>query len=102
MKENFGFVRVAAAVPMMRVADCAYNVQIVKEQITEALEEGVEVICFPELTLTGYTSADLFFTQRLQQDTLAGLEQICAFTREKPIIVLVGAPLKVEIGRAHV
>lgn len=96
MKENFGFVRVAAAVPMMRVADCAYNVQIVKEQITEALEEGVEVICFPELTLTGYTSADLFFTQRLQQDTLAGLEQICAFTREKPIIVLVGAPLKVD------
>ena len=96
MKENFGFVRVAAAVPMMRVADCAYNVQIVKEQITEALEEGVEVICFPELTLTGYTSADLFFTQRLQQNTLAGLEEICAFTREKPIIVLVGAPLKVD------
>ena len=96
MKDNFGFVRVAAAVPMMRVADCAFNVQEVKKQITEAIEEGVEVICFPELTVTGYTCADLFFTQRLQQNTLVGLEDICSFTRGKSIIVLVGAPLKVD------
>ena len=96
MKTNFGFVRVAAAVPTMRVADCAYNVKQVKEQIIEALEEGVEVICFPELTVTGYTCADLFFTQQLQCNALQALEQICEFTREKPIIVLVGAPLKVD------
>ena len=96
MNNNFGFVRVAAAVPMMRVADCSYNVQQVKQQINEAVEEGVEIICFPELTLTGYTCGDLFFTQRLQQNTLLGLEEICNFTREKPVIVLVGAPLKVD------
>ena len=96
MKDNFGFVRVAAAVPMMRVADCSYNVEQVKQQITEAIEEGVEIICFPELTLTGYTCGDLFFTQRLQQNTLKGLEDVCDFTREKPIIVLIGAPLKVD------
>ncbi len=96
MKTNFGFVRVAAAVPTMRVADCAYNVKQVKNQILEALEEGVEVICFPELTVTGYTCADLFFTQQLQYNALQALEQICQFTREKPIIVLVGAPLKVD------
>ena len=85
MKDNFGFVRVAAAVPMMRVADCSYNVEQVKQQITEAIEEGVEIICFPELTWTGYTCGDLFFTQRLQQNTLKGLEDVCDFTREKPI-----------------
>ena len=96
MKDNFGFVRVAASVPMMRVADCSYNVEQVKQQITEAIEEGVEIICFPELTLTGYTCGDLFFTQRLQQSTLRGLENVCNFTREKPIIVLIGAPLKVD------
>ena len=96
MKTNFGFVRVAAAVPTMRVADCAYNVKQVKEQIVEAVEEGVEVICFPELTVTGYTCADLFFTRQLQQDALAALEQICEFTRGKSIIVLVGGPLKVD------
>ena len=44
---NFGFVRVAAAVPMIRVADCKYNAQQVKQQIQEAVNEGVEVICFP-------------------------------------------------------
>ena len=77
MKTNFGFVRVAAAVPTMRVADCAYNVKQVKEQIIEALEEGVEVICFPELTVTGYTCADLFFTQQLQCNALQAL----AFSR---------------------
>ena len=96
MKDNFGFVRVAAAVPMIRVADCSYNVEQVKQQITEAIEEGVEIICFPELTLTGYTCGDLFFTQRLPQSTLRGLEDVCNFTREKPIIVLIGAPLKVD------
>ena len=80
----------------MQVADCRQNAQEVKRQIAEAIEEGVEVICFPELTLTGYTCADLFFTQQLQQDALAALEDVCAYTREKPIIVLIGAPLQVD------
>ena len=93
---DFGFVRVAAAVPALHVADCRQNAQEVKRQISEAIEEGVEVICFPELTLTGYTCADLFFTQQLQQDALAALEDVCAYTREKPIIVLIGAPLQVD------
>lgn len=93
---DFGFVRVAAAVPALHVADCRQNAQEVKRQIAEAIEEGVEVICFPELTLTGYTCADLFFTQQLQQNALAALEDVCAYTREKPIIVLIGAPLQVD------
>ena len=93
---NFGYVRVAAAVPHMRVADCQYNAAEIKKQITEAVEEGVEVICFPELSITGYTCADLFFTQQLQKDALCALEDVCAYTRNLPIIVLVGAPLKVD------
>jgi len=96
MNENFGFVRVAAAVPTCHVADVDANVREVKQQITEAIQEGVEVICFPELTMTGYTCADLFFTQQLQQNALLGLEQVCEYTRGKSIIVLVGAPLKVD------
>lgn len=93
---DFGFVRVAAAVPALHVADCRQNAQEVKRQIAEAIDEGVEVICFPELTLTGYTCADLFFTQQLQQNALAALEDVCAYTREKPIVVLIGAPLQVD------
>lgn len=96
MSTNFGYVRVAAAVPHMRVADCRYNANEIKKQVTEAVQEGVEVICFPELSITGYTCADLFFTQQLQRDALSALEEVCAYTRNLPIIVLVGAPLKVD------
>lgn len=96
MNTSFGYVRVAAAVPYMRVADCLYNASEIKQQITEAVREGVEVVCFPELSITGYTCADLFFTQQLQRDALTALQDVCAFTRNLPIIVLVGAPLKVD------
>ena len=96
MKTNFGYVRVAAAVPQMRVADCHYNATEIKQQISAAQQEGVEVVCFPELSITGYTCADLFFTQQLQKDALSALENVCAYTRNLPIIVIVGAPLKVD------
>ena len=93
---NFGFVRVAAAVPVIHLADCFHNVKQMKSMIDEAIEEGVEIISFPELSVTGYTCADLFFTQQLQRDALKALEELCAYTRNKPIIVLVGAPLKAD------
>lgn len=96
MEKNYGFVRVAAAVPRVKVADCAFNAARIKEMISEAVEEGVEVICFPELGITGYTCADLYFTQQLQQNAMAALQDVCEFTRSKPIIVLVGAPLKAD------
>ena len=96
MTTSFGYVRVAAAVPHMRVADCQYNASEIKKQITEAVQEGVQVVCFPELSITGYTCADLFFTQQLQKDALSALEDVCTFTRDLPIIVLIGAPLKVD------
>ena len=96
MDTNLGFVRVAAAVPTLRVADCKYNAEQIRLQIDEAIAEGVEVVCFPELSLTGYTCADLFFTQALQQSAMRELESLCDYTRGKAIIVLVGAPLKVD------
>jgi NAD+ synthase (glutamine-hydrolysing) len=96
MDTNLGFVRVAAAVPTLRVADCKYNAEQIRLQIDEAIAEGVEVICFPELSITGYTCADLFFTQALQQSAMRELEALCDYTRGKAIIVLVGAPLKVD------
>ena len=96
MNTNFGFVRVAAAVPAIRVADCKFNAEQIKLQIDEALNEGVEVVCFPELSITGYTCADLFFTQQLQQSCMRELEELCNYTRGKAIVVLVGAPIQIE------
>lgn len=94
--QNLGYVRVAAAVPQMKVADTQFNTEEIILQIKEAVEAGVQVICFPELCVTGYSCADLFFLQQLQQNALDSLERICAATRELPIIVIVGAPLKVD------
>ena len=54
-----GFVKVAAAAPVIRVADCDYNAARVIEAIAEAEERGVKVLAFPELTLTGVTCGDL-------------------------------------------
>ena len=93
MANNFGFVRVAAAVPDLHLADCKRNSEVVKQQIDEAVSQGVEVICFPELTVCGYTCADLFFLQQLQHNALVALEDICSHTKNKPIIVIAGAPL---------
>ena len=52
---KYGFVKVAAAVPAVRVADVLYNVQEIEKLITLADGEHVEIVCFTELCLTGYT-----------------------------------------------
>lgn len=93
---DFGFVRVAAAVPRVHLADCGANAQEIKAMIQNAVTEGVDVVCFPELSITGYSCADLFFTQELQQQALDALQDICDYTRNKPIIVLLGAPIQYD------
>ena len=62
---NYGFVKMAAAVPEVRVADPKFNVQAIENLVLQAEGRGVEVICFPELSLTGYSCGDLFCQQLL-------------------------------------
>ena len=57
---KYGFVRVAAAIPIVKVADCKFNAQQIETQIAIADGKGVQIIIFPELSITGYTCADLF------------------------------------------
>jgi NAD+ synthase (glutamine-hydrolysing) len=70
---NHGFVRVAAAVPVLRVADCAFNAEHILGLMARAEREGVAVLLFPELALTGYTCADLFHQPALQDSALRAL-----------------------------
>src|SRR5215831_19056957 len=92
-----GFLRVAAAVPTLRVADCTYNAERVLELMARAEGEGVALAVFPELCLTGYTCADLFQQRTLQkaaQDALADVAR-----REAPVfsgLAIVGLPLAVD------
>jgi NAD+ synthase (glutamine-hydrolysing) len=71
-----GFLRVAAAVPALRVADCAHNVERIVGLMARAEREGVSVLVFPELSITGYTCADLFHQPALQRAALAGLADL--------------------------
>jgi NAD+ synthase (glutamine-hydrolysing) len=72
----FGFLRVAAAVPLVRVADCVFNVEHILALLRRAESEHVNVIVFPELAITGYTCADLFHQPILQRSALEALEHL--------------------------
>mgnify|MGYP001810071531 CR=1 FL=1 len=93
---NNGFVRVAAAIPELKVADCSFNVSKIIEQIQQAEHEKVQVVCFPELSLTGYTCADLFFQQKLLSDAEKALTEVQMASFHTTVVVIVGMPLRVD------
>ena len=90
---NYGFVKVAAAVPRVKVADCKFNVGQIEKEIIIADGKGVQVIAFPELCITGYTCADLFAQQLLLEEAEMGLIQILNNTRQLDIISILGMPV---------
>ena len=90
---NHGFVKVAAAIPEVRVADPRWNVQQIENLIIQAEGHGVEVICFPELSLTAYTCGDLFTQQLLLDEAEMALITLMNFTRSLDIITIVGVPV---------
>lgn len=90
---NYGFIRIASAVPSLKVADCKYNVQEIESLIAQAEGKGVEIICFPELSLTAYTCGDLFAQQLLLDEAEMALIGLMNFTRSLDIISIVGLPV---------
>ncbi|MBQ4590029.1 MAG: NAD(+) synthase [Bacteroidaceae bacterium] len=93
---KYGFVKVAAAIPAVKVADCKFNAQQIDTQIAIADGKGVQIIVFPELCITGYTCADLFGQTLLLEEAEIALMQIMNNTRQMDIISIVGMPLVVN------
>ena len=83
-----GFIKVAAATPKIRVADPIYNAEQIIAQIDEAEKNGVKIIVFPELCLSGYTCNDLFLQDALLKGVIAGLNRIIEYSVGKDIISL--------------
>jgi NAD+ synthase (glutamine-hydrolysing) len=97
MMTYHGFLRVAAAVPALRVADCAFNAERIHALLGRAEREGVAVLVFPELALTGYTCADLFQQTSLQRGALAALLELArAGATVYSGLAVVGLPLAVD------
>ena len=93
---KYGFIKVAAAVPAVKVADVEYNVLEMEKLIALADGEDVEIVCFPELAVTGYSCQDLFKEQLLLMKAEEGLMRLLEFTRKLDVICIVGMPVQAD------
>ena len=92
--DRFGFLKVAAAIPHLRVGDCDYNAGRMTALAEQAAQRGAEIVVFPELSLTGYTCGDLLLQPTLLDAAEEALEELVRATRKLPLTLIAGAPLR--------
>ncbi|MDR1938888.1 MAG: NAD(+) synthase [Tannerellaceae bacterium] len=93
---NYGFIKVAAAAPLVSVADCSYNIRRMEKLMREAADRGVQMMTFPELSVTAYTCLDLFAGQTLLRGATEALCKLVHDTSDLDIFTIVGVPLVTE------
>lgn len=98
--ENYGFLRVAAAMPTVHVADPESNVKAMLDLVREAVLRGVSVLAFPELSITGYTCADLFGQQTLICDAEKACAEFVRLSAGMDCVSIFGAPVRFH-GRLY-
>lgn len=91
---KYGFVKVAAITPPIRVADTAFNAASVIAQMRAAAKKGAELVVFPELCLCGYTCGDLFGQDLLLEGALKGLSEVARASEGLHLLAFVGVPFK--------
>ncbi|MBR5794495.1 MAG: NAD(+) synthase [Anaerotignum sp.] len=92
----YGYVRVGAAVPRLKLADCTYNKEQIVAMAKEAAVKGIRVLTFPELCITGYTCADLFMQRPLLVAAEKTIKAIASETADLNIFIVVGAPVPLD------
>ncbi|QQG45193.1 MAG: NAD(+) synthase [Candidatus Sungiibacteriota bacterium] len=95
-KQYLGFLRLAAASPPLRIGDVDYNVKKILEFAKRADKESVDILVFPELSITAYTASDLFFNRTLLAQALNGLARIRLASRALGSVLVVGVPIAQE------
>ena len=93
---QYGYIKVAAAIPAVKVADCHFNAEQTEQQIRLANEQGAEIVVFPELGITGYTCQDLFTQQLLIEQAEQAVGSLLEKTQTLDIIAVVGVPVAVD------
>jgi NAD+ synthase (glutamine-hydrolysing) len=93
---DLGFLRVGTALPRLRLADVDFNVKAIAAAALEAESRGVQVLVFPEMSLTGYTIGDLVQHQALLCRVRDGLQTLVSATASLPILLILGLPLVVD------
>ncbi len=92
--KKYGFYRVAGASASLKVADPIYNVSNIIEKIDEAIKQSVDIICFSELSLSGFTCKDMFFYDSLIDECKNALDNLLVYLEYKKITVLIGMPIR--------
>ncbi len=100
LHEQHHFLRIAAVSPELKLGNVAANVEIIRSQIQTLAAEGCRLIVFPELCLTGYSCADLFYQHSLQQQALEGVKQLAEASADQGCCIVVGLPLALQ-GRLY-
>ncbi len=90
---GYGFIKVAAAIPSLRVADCVYNVQQMLPLIAEAEKNSVEIVLFPELGITSYSCGDLFRQPSILKGAENALATLLDSTKNCATIIIAGMPV---------
>ena len=96
MLKKYGYVRVGAITPNLKVGNVSFNVKEIIKLIKEANNKGVQIVTLPELSLTGYTCNDLFHQDVLLDESLKGLELILKETSKLNIIAIIGMPISLD------
>lgn len=92
----FEFIRTALAVPDIEVANVEYNLGKITEKLEEAEKRGADIVVFPELSLTGYTCADLFFQKSLYDSCKKAVSKLVSFSVGLDFVFAVGSPVKIN------
>ena len=87
-----GFIKVAASTPEIRVADVDYNKELIAQGMDQAWKDGIQLLVYPELCLTGYTCGDLFWQEELLEKARRGLTELVMHSLGKKMLVFVGLP----------
>lgn len=96
MDKNFEYMRVAAAVPSLKIADPNYNMKEIAGISLRAAKEKVKVLVFPELSMTGYTCQDLFNQKTLIDECQEALKALLDETKYLNMIIALGMPVKAD------
>lgn len=95
---NYGLIRVAVATIETKVGDCSHNTNQIIKLASEAINDHIKIIVFPELSITGYTCGDLFMQNHLMNSALKSLIELKHFSNNKDLILIVGVPIRVGSG----
>lgn len=93
---NYGYIKIASAIPEVRVADCQFNVERIIALSLQAAAHNAGIVTFPETSITAYTCGDLFAQSLLLEEAEASLQHIIRQTSHLDMVIILGMPIRIS------